>query len=98
MVGVERILQLLGYLSALIGVLSLIPFLDTWVLVLIGLGFVLGISGDRCGRYLLSNRLATVLSIGFFLLFISQATIANLATPLISLLCLLLSVRRNNFV
>ncbi|WP_303720512.1 transglutaminaseTgpA domain-containing protein [Malonomonas rubra] len=93
MVGVERILQLLGYLSALIGVLSLIPFLDTWVLVLIGLGFVLGISGDRCGRYLLSNRLATVLSIGFFLLFISQATIANLATPLISLLCLLLSVR-----
>jgi len=93
MIGVERILQLLGYLAALVGVLPLLPFLDLWVVALLGLGFLLGISGDLQRKYLLSNRLATVLSLGFFVLFISQASIANLVAPLVQLLCLLLAVR-----
>ncbi len=93
MVGVERILQLLGYLAALVGVLPLLPFLDLWVLALLGLGFLLGVGGDLQRKYLLGNRLATLLSIGFFGLFIFQASIANLVAPLIQLLCLLLAVR-----
>jgi len=36
MVGVERILQILVYLAALIGVLPLLPFLDLWVSILLG--------------------------------------------------------------
>lgn len=93
MVGVKQILQVLVYLAALIGLLPLLPFLEPWLLVLLGLGFVAGIIGDRRRQPLLGDRLVTVLSLGFFLLFISQATFANLVIPLINLLCLLLAVR-----
>ena len=93
MVGVERILQILVYLSALVGVLPLLPYLAGWVLLVLAFALLLGIYGDRSRRYLLGNRLATILSIGFFLRFLLQASFANLVTPLIDLLCLLLAVR-----
>lgn len=93
MVGVERILQLLVYLAALVCLLPLLPYLAGWVLLTLGSAFLLGVYGDRNGRYLLGNRLATILSIGFFLQFLLQASFVNLVTPLIHLLCLLLAVR-----
>lgn len=93
MVSVKQILQLLVYLSALVGVLPLLPFLDLWVSILLGVGFLLGIIGDRRGQPLLSNWLVTVSSVGFFLLFFSQVSFSNLVSPLINLLCLLLVVR-----
>lgn len=66
MVGVEQILRILVYLAALVGLLPLLPYLANWVLLVIAVAMLLGIYGDRSGRYLLGNRLATILSIGFF--------------------------------
>ncbi len=93
MVSVNRILHFLVYLSALVGVLPLLPFLDLWVAILIGAGFLLGMVGDRRGQPLLNNRLVTICSVGFFLLFFTQVSFSNLVNPLINLLCLLLAVR-----
>lgn len=93
MVGVEQILRILVYLAALVGLLPLLPYLASWVLLVVAVAMLLGIYGDRSGRYLLGNRLATILSIGFFLRFLLQASFVNLVTPLIDLLCLLLAVR-----
>ncbi len=93
MVGVERILKIQVYLSALLGLMPVLPFLDLWVQLILGGGFLLGVLGDRSGHYLLSNRLATVLSVTFFVLFCVQVSFANLVPPLIDLLCLLMAVR-----
>lgn len=93
MVGVERILQILVSLAAIIGVLPVWPYLDLWVQGILAGGFISGVIGDRSGRYLLGDRLATVIALAFFLLFVSQASLSNLVQPLIQLLCLLLAVR-----
>ncbi|SHI51882.1 Transglutaminase-like enzyme, putative cysteine protease [Malonomonas rubra DSM 5091] len=93
MVGVEAILRILAYLASVVGLLPLLPYLPVWVLGLLVGGFVLGWVGDRRGNYLLSNHLATGVSIAFFIWFVSQASIANLVHPLIELLCQLLAVR-----
>lgn len=93
MIGINRILHILAYLSALVSVLPLLPFLDNWLLALVALGFLFGLLGERAGHSLLPDRLATLLSIGFFLLFLFQVSLVNLVMPLINLLCLLLAVR-----
>ena len=93
MVSVERILQLLVYLSAIVGLLPVLAFLDGWVLAILVLAFIVGISGERQGRYLLGDRLATGLSIAFFSFFLMQVSLSNLVEPLIQMLCLLLAVR-----
>lgn len=93
MVGVERVLQIMAYFSAVVGVLPVLTFLDSWVLLTLLGALLLGIAGDRRGRYLLSKGLATLLSIAFFGLFSFQVSLNNLVEPLIQLLCLLLAVR-----
>lgn len=93
MVDVKLVLQVLVYLSSLVGMLPLIPFVNSWILALFGLGFILGICGDYNGRSLLGNRLATLLAGGFFLHFFIQVSLTNLVVPLVNLLSLLLALR-----
>ncbi|MCF6179373.1 MAG: DUF3488 and transglutaminase-like domain-containing protein [Geopsychrobacter sp.] len=93
MVSVERVLLLLVYLAAIIGVLPVLPFLDWWVVTLLLLALLVGIAGDRRGCCLLATGPATLLSITFFILFLLQVSLANLVQPMIHMLCLLLAVR-----
>ena len=93
MIRIDRVLHLLLYLSALIGILPVQPYLAWWVQLILLIGMVCGISGYRQNKHLLSKTLATVLSFGFFFVFLLQARLNQLAEPLIQFLCLLLAVR-----
>jgi protein-glutamine gamma-glutamyltransferase len=93
MVGVKPVLQIMAYVTACIGLMPVLPFLDLWIQVTLAGGLMLGFIGERRNHSILSDRLSTLLSIGFFVLFINQASFVNLVTPLINLLCLLLAVR-----
>lgn len=93
MIGINTALRILVYLTALIGLLPVLPYLPLWVQAALGLGFVLGLGGDRRNSPLLGDKVATLLTIGFFLQFILQVSFANLVTPLINFLCLLLAIR-----
>jgi len=93
MVSIKQILHLLLYISAAVSLLPVLPFLAWWVQLVLGGGILVGIIGDRGGNYLLRQSPATLLSSGFFLLFLFQANWSNLAEPLIQFLCLLLAVR-----
>ncbi len=93
MVGVERILQLLAYLAALVGCLPVVPYLQWWVQLGLLLAFGVGIVGDKRRQYLLKSLSATLLSFALFGLFMVQVSRSNLVEPLIHMLCLLLAVR-----
>ncbi len=93
MVGIRRILHIQLYLAAAIGVLPVLPYLGSWVMVVLGTAAPAGIWADATRRQLLPERLGTLLSLAFFLLFLSRVSLANPAPPLIEFLCLLLAVR-----
>lgn len=93
MVGIDRILHLLIYLAAAVSLLPVLPFLDWWVQLALAVALGSGMIGDRYGRYLLGKLPATMISFGFFFLFLLQVSLVNLVEPLIQLLCLLLAVR-----
>ena len=93
MISVERLLQLLMYLSALIGVLPVLPFLPWWLQLGLLAALLLGIVGDRRRLYLLPALPATILALAFVVMFLLQVSRSNLVEPLIQMLCLLLAVR-----
>ncbi len=93
MVGVNRILQFQVYGSAVFGLLPVLPFLAGWVQLMLLLAFCGGVIGDFRQRFLLKSGLATVLSFGFFAMFLFQVSRTNLVEPLIQMLCMLLAVR-----
>jgi len=93
MVGVKPVLHIMAYVTACVGVMPVLSYLDLWISLMLASGLALGLVAERHNRPILSDRLSTLLSVGFFMLFISQASFVNLVTPLINLLCLLLAVR-----
>lgn len=93
MVGVERVLQWLIYLAALVGTLPVLPYLHWWAQLGLLVALSLGIVGERRGQYLLKSTPATILSFSLFGLFLLQVSASNLVAPLIHMLCLLLAVR-----
>lgn len=93
MISVKQGLLTMVYLTAVIAIIPVIPHLAPWVLILLGSSFILGLVSEYSGRRLLNDRLATLLSIAFFGLFLLQVSFVNLATPLILFLCQLLAVR-----
>ncbi len=93
MVTIEHILKIQAYLAAGVGVIPVLPFLPPWVLLTLTGALVVGIFADIKQLTILPERLGTLISIGFFVLFLVQVSFINLATPLLEFLCLLLAVR-----
>ena len=93
MVTIERILKVQTYMAASVGVIPVLPFLQPWVLVILASAASVGIYADIKRIVALPERLCTLISSGFFVLFILQVSLVNLATPLLEFLCLLLGVR-----
>ena len=93
MVSIKRLLDALAAAVTLLAAIPLFPFLDTAPRIVLPLALVAGVWGDRRGRPLLKPALATILSVAFFFLYALQVSRANLVTPLVNLLALLLAVR-----
>ncbi len=93
MISIEHILKIQAYLAAGVGLIPVLPFLGSWVLAVLFGAFSIGIVTDVKKFKTLSEPVCTLLSIVFFLLFIAHVSLADLATPLLEFLCLLLAVR-----
>jgi len=93
MISIERALQTLIYLAALIGLAPLFPYLDLFTQIVIVFAFVAGIICDRRRHYWLTPLPATLLTFLFFFVYLVQISRANLVFPVANLLILLLAVR-----
>lgn len=93
MVTIEHVLKIQIYLAAMIGMIPVLPFLQPWVLTTVTAALGLGLFSDIKRLTIIPERLCTFASIVFFILLITRVSFANLATPLIEFLCLLLAVR-----
>lgn len=93
MLSIERVLQTLIYLAALIGVAPLFLYLDLFTQAVFVLAFVGGIICDRRRHYWLTPLPATLLTFLFFFACLVQISRVNLALPVANLLVLLLAVR-----
>jgi transglutaminase-like putative cysteine protease len=93
MLRLKSVLLLTAYLAVLLGVAPVYLYLDLPAQIGYPLAAAAGILGDRRHRQLLTNRFATLLSIGFFIFYALQISRDTLVEPMVNLLVLLLAVR-----
>ncbi|RMF68102.1 MAG: DUF3488 domain-containing protein [Alphaproteobacteria bacterium] len=93
MTRLETLLILIAYGAALIGLLPVLPFLDGATLAILGAALATGIVGDRRGKPLLGDRLATLLAIGITLFQLLRIDLGHFVPSMVNLLVLLLAVR-----
>ncbi|PLX99483.1 MAG: hypothetical protein C0622_10565 [Desulfuromonas sp.] len=93
MIKVKSTLELLALLCGLLGVMPLYLYLDPAVQVLLPLAFILGIIGAKSDHYLVGPKLATVISFILFGLYLVQLNLANVVSPVVNILALLLAIR-----
>lgn len=91
--GLSRLILLLGYGIALLGALALfshIPLIPRLVLLV---GLVAGLIGERRTRPLLPHMTLTIVSVLLFAWYAAQFSRANPALPVVSILTVLLGTR-----
>lgn len=93
MATLDGLIRLLAYLAGLLAVAPAYLYLDLPVQLLFPVGLLLGLLGDRRGRELLPNALATLLGVAGFVIYLLQVGRDNLALPVANLLVLLLALR-----
>jgi len=93
MISIERVLQALVYLAALMSVTPLFLFLDPFTQVVFCLALGIGIICDRRRHYWMKPLPATLLTIIFFFVYLIQISKENVSLPVVNLLVLLLSIR-----
>ena len=93
MMAVEKILQLLATLVALVSVAPTFFFLYLPVQVLISCLLLVGFIIDRRNGRRLPPLPATLLSFVFFFFYLAQMSRSNIVEPLVNMLVLLLAVR-----
>lgn len=93
MVRIDTGLRALGHLVSLLAFASLFPHLDLPVQILIPAVFAVGGISDYRGRYLVSPRVATLLSLAAFVVYAAQISRTDPVAPLVNMLVLLLGVR-----
>jgi len=93
MISIERVLQAIVYLAALVGVVPLFLHLDLFTQLAFALAMITGIISDRRRHYWLKSLPATLLTVFFFFAYLIQISRVNLVLPVANLLVLLLAVR-----
>ncbi len=93
MMAVDKVLQILASLVALIGVAPSFIYLDLTTEGAILFSLIAGFISDRQRKILLHPVPATLLSLFFVLFYLSQMSLEHVVEPLANLLVLLLSVR-----
>jgi transglutaminase-like putative cysteine protease len=91
--AVEKLLQILASLVALIGIAPAYLYLDPFAQLVSLVGLVVGFVSDRRKGQLLPSFPATLLSCIFFGTYLLQMSRDNIVEPLINLLVVLLAVR-----
>jgi hypothetical protein len=92
MVRISSILTFLTYSIALLGYAPLSPYLEIVPRLVFPVSLIGGILADRKGNRL-SGPIATIVSIIFFVFYVTQINRDNLVSPAVNLLTLLLSIR-----
>lgn len=93
MVRIKRLLDLLATVVAILGTAPVLAYLDQPVLLLFLLALAGGAWCDRRERYWLSGTAATALAVVGMLIYVVQVTKADVATPMVHALVILLGVR-----
>ncbi|MBN2645672.1 MAG: DUF3488 domain-containing transglutaminase family protein [Desulfuromonadaceae bacterium] len=93
MVRIKLPLDLLTYLVALLGLIPLFGWLDTPVQWTVAAAIAAGLSCDLRQHHWIGPRLATALTLVFFVFYLTQLNLNNVASPVVNLLTLLLSIR-----
>lgn len=93
MLRIKTSLDILTYIVAGLSLVPLFSWLDLPVQVIVVGSLGAGIISDRRQRYLLGARLATLLALIFFFVYLAQLNMSNVVAPAVNLLALLLSIR-----
>lgn len=93
MLRLKSVLLITAYLAVLLGVAPVYLYLELPAQIGYLLATVAGILGDRRNRQLLTDRFATLLSIGIFIFYALQISRDYFVEPAVNLLVLLLAVR-----
>jgi len=93
MIAIKDALNPITWMVSLLGAAPLYLQLDLPAQVLLPTAFIVGIYGDRKGRFLVNSRIATIVSFLFFGLYLVQINLANVVQPAVNILALLLAIR-----
>ena len=93
MSNLQRILNWLLSVAALLAILPVFPFIDLWVQIFLAAGLIAGWLGSRIVRNQASRRLAVLLTSVAVAVSGLQLTIAEVGLPLVQVLCILLAAR-----
>lgn len=89
----QRILNWLLYAAALLAVLPVLPFVALWVKVFVGAGLLAGLLRPSINRNQVLRVLALLVTLGAVVVSGMEITMAEVALPLVQILCILLAAR-----
>lgn len=92
MVRIKSVLDFLAYAVALLGFVSLFPYLETLPRVIFPAALAAGIMADR-KDFAVKGGVPTVISLLFFVFYVARFTASDLVGPAANLLVILLAVR-----
>ncbi len=81
------------YLAVIVGLVPVFGALSLWLQILLSCSLIVAFMADRHKRVVLNNLLGAGLALVGLVVYLPQLTRANVALPLIHILCLLLVVR-----
>ncbi len=93
MSNLQRLLIRLMYAAALLAILPVLPFIDLWVQVFLAVGLLAGWLRPRIVWSKASRRLAVLVTSVAVAVSTLQLTMAEVALPLVQVLCILLAAR-----
>ncbi len=93
MIRIDSLILWLLYLAVIVGLVPVFGALTLWLQILLGCSVVVAILTDRLKRVVLNNLLGAGVALVGLVVYLPQLSRANVALPLIHILCLLLVVR-----
>ncbi len=93
MSNLQRLLNWLLYGSALLAILPVFPFIALWVQIILVAGLMTGMLRSRIHWNQTAHRLAVLVILVAVVVSSSQLTMAEVALPLVQVLCVLLAAR-----
>ncbi|MFN2257687.1 MAG: transglutaminaseTgpA domain-containing protein [Desulfuromonadaceae bacterium] len=93
MLRIKTLLDILCFAAVILGLAPLFPWLDLPVKVIVVTAVGAGIVTEWRQRYWLKGWSATILTLLFFVLYLTQINLSNVVAPAVNLLALLLSIR-----
>ncbi|MFO7766395.1 MAG: transglutaminaseTgpA domain-containing protein [Pelovirga sp.] len=89
----QRTVYLLLYMAAFIAIVPVFPFLELWVQFFLACGLVIGLARQRFSWGKRSGRVAMLITAVAVIVSGAQLSAADVAVPLIQILCVLLAAR-----